>query len=1188
MTDQPTQTPASPLQDRMAAMPPPATSAEARGRLVDLLRRDLIGPHPDLDPDLAREVLTGSAPSTWYLTGYLAPHRDAPQIDLPDQTARDAADDEAGEAGLEGLRGTEDFVQDASASGREDDAPAEPPRRTFLPSSLGLTVLVPDGVTAIAARVTWGDYRPQPPLAEALFLPERANELEPGELAQAGRASDREWHRVPHDETLTLTLDRPEFDVVIPGSRTPGRTVADALELHVRVRAPLDQAYPDGTIRRLRAVTVFVVNRRFRVARKFADVANAHQVRLALECAGGFAPVQDVSRYGSDDADDRLADLHYRDERAYAAGHNTSAGWADDGGSVWTDPLPSAEVRGMRADIECPGVERGMEALAVAADAADGDVLHSLLVGLPRAYADWAVTQAGTIGTLPPMRQETAKACLAGIDIAQSRIAAGIRRLRGDRRARAAFAVMNRAVARSNRQREAALRRQSAAAVPAPEWRLFQLAFILLNLEGLTDPAHEDRATVDLLFFPTGGGKTEAYLGLAAFAIARRRLENGDCGAGLSVVMRYTLRLLTLDQLGRAAGLVCALELERQSRKDMGTEWPIEIGLWVGRAATPNQLGGKGNTGEGTLVHWLKRHKAEPKRNPAPLPLKDCPWCGHALTHESFTISPTTSQPQRLDVHCQNIDCVFSSQRLPIVAVDEEIYRRLPAFMIATVDKFANVAWQKRAGAFFGHVTRRDASGFYGPADPREGMAIDQDDPGRALPAIDLIIQDELHLISGPLGTVAGLYETAFDLLSSRILNGRRVGPKIVASTATVRRAEAQIKALFGRRRTDIFPPPGPSRHDSFFAQTEDTQPGRVYVGIGGPGQGPKRVFLRTLQTLLSGAAALSSSGKSDDPADPYLTALCYFNALRELGGARRIVDDEVRRNLAKYGDDRRRKEPSGAPFINRDLNETQELTSRVSTDAVAAARRSLGLPALQKEATHVALATNMISVGLDIGRLGLMLVQGQPKTTSEYIQATSRVGRSRGKPGLVATLLNLHKPRDRAHYEQFRAFHASFYRSVEATSVTPFAPRALDRALAATLVSAARHVEEGMTPSSAASEISDYGPAITQFRDVLIEKLEIAGIADAERDRVLARLNELHEAWKGIAARASVEGGNFTYENKPPERRLLQDPLRPLPTDMDGTRGWFAAGRSMRDTEPSALLRIRRPDGSSFRESTS
>ena len=288
------------------------------------------------------------------------------------------------------------------------------------------------------------------------------------------------------------------------------------------------------------------------------------------------------------------------------------------------------------------------------------------------------------------------------------------------------------------------------------------------------------------------------------------------------------------------------------------------------------------------------------------------------------------------------------------------------------------------------------------------------------------------------------------------MVSGRRIGPKIVASTATVRRAEAQITALFGRPHTQIFPPPGPSRHDSFFAQTETEDPGRLYLGVAAPGRGPKLVFLKALQTLLAGAEA-SSDGDAD-PADPYLTALCYFNALRELGGARRIVDDEVRRNLTTYGERRVRAEPEGAPFRSRQLHETIELTSRVSTDQVAAARKALGRPAHETDSAHVALATNMISVGLDIGRLGLMLVQGQPKTAAEYIQATSRVGRSRGKPGLVVALLNLHKPRDRAHYEQFRAYHTAFYRAVEASTVTPFAPRALDRALAAALVTAVRH----------------------------------------------------------------------------------------------------------------------------------
>ena len=1164
--------------DRFTAMDPAGSSAEVRGRLVDLLRRDLVGPHPDLDPDLAREVITSATPSTWYLTGYLAPHADAPVRDVPDAFINE----DAGEEGVAEMRSEEGLGDDVTASGREDDAPTEPPRRTFLPSSIGLTVLVPEGVDHVSARVTWGDYRPQPPLNEALFLPERADQLEEGELGRAGSPSDREWHRVPREERLEISLNREPHDIMLPGSGTPGRHGADAMVVHVRTRRPREIAQPDGTVLRVRAVSVFVVNRRFRVARRFADIANAHQVRLELACDPGFAPIQDLSQYGARDEDERLADLHYRDERAYATGHNTSADWEANGTWVCTDPLPSYEVQGMRADLDRPGVERGMEALALAAENPDGEVLYGLLAELPRAYEAWATAQRDVLASLPGERRATAERCLDGIATARARIADGIRLLRSDPQSRAAFAIMNRAVARSNRQREAGLREMAPADVRAPSWRLFQLAFILLNLNGLADRTHDDRATVDLLFFPTGGGKTEAYLGLAAFVIAQRRLAHRDLGAGLSVIMRYTLRLLTLDQLSRAAGLVCALELERQGRADLG-DWPIEIGLWVGSAATPNRLGRRGNTGPGTLIYWLNQHRRDPRRNPAPLPLKDCPWCGTALDHESFSVQPNTINPARLDLHCGNINCEFSEQRLPVVAVDEEIYRRLPAFMIATVDKFANVAWEGRTGAFFGHVNRRDSTGFFGAAEPHAGQPVNPDEPGQCLPPLDLIIQDELHLISGPLGTVAGLYETAFDLLASREINGRLIGPKIVASTATVRRADAQIRSLFGRSRTEIFPPPGPSRHDSFFAETETEEPGRLYVGIGGPGQGPKRVFLRALQTLLAGAGALSSGVGSEDPADPYLTALCYFNALRELGGARRIVDDEVRRNLSNYGERRMRHSPPGAPFASRELHETFELTSRVNTDQVAAARKALGRPASDAEAAHVALATNMISVGLDIGRLGLMLVQGQPKTTAEYIQATSRVGRSRGKPGLVAVLLNLHKPRDRTHFEQFRAFHASFYRNVEASTVTPFAPRALDRALSATLVSAARHFEPQLTRSSAAEVIENYPHAPEQFRRLLGMKLHTAGLTGAEATRVLDRMDQLHHAWEQIARDATAEGGSLLYDGAQPEQRLLQDPLRPLAGDLDGTRGWFAAARSMRETEPAALLRVRRPNGSSF-----
>lgn len=362
-------------------------------------------------------------------------------------------------------------------------------------------------------------------------------------------------------------------------------------------------------------------------------------------------------------------------------------------------------------------------------------------------------------------------------------------------------------------------------------------------------------------------------------------------------------------------------------------------------------------------------------------------------------------------------------------------------------------------------------------------------DNGFTLEPPDLIIQDELHLISGPLGTVAGLYEVAVDLLASRDGPTRRVRPKIVASTVTVRRAAGQVQALFDRHKTSMFPPPGIDRKDSFFAQTvnDEKNPPRFYFGLAAQGRGPKLVFLRALMTLIAAAQAQyeANGGGRGNPADPYLTALCYFNALRELGGARRIVEDEVRARAAVYGTKRTRVYPADHPFADRRIGEVLELTSRVSTDQVAEAKRRLEQSFGNPEATvDVAMATNMISVGLDITRLGLMIVQGQTKTAAEYIQATSRVGRDPSKPGLIITVLNVHKPRDRMHYEQFGHFHRTFYRSVEATSVTPWAARALDRALAAVVIAIARHLDPRLTSERAVQDICEKPDVAAKVRD--------------------------------------------------------------------------------------------------------
>jgi len=710
-----------------------------------------------------------------------------------------------------------------------------------------------------------------------------------------------------------------------------------------------------------------------------------------------------------------------------------------------------------------------------------------------------------------------------------------------------------------------------------------------MNLPGIADPTHADRRVVDLLFFPTGGGKTEAYLGLAAFTLVMRRLRNpGLTSAGLSVLMRYTLRLLTLDQLGRAATLICALELERQKDVEKLGNWPFEIGLWVGKAATPNVMGWKGDANSDSARSKTIAFKND-DRKPSPIPLEDCPWCGTKFKAASFQLQPNPDNPNDLRVSCVNRSCDFCGNKrpLPILAVDEPIYRRLPCFMIATVDKFAAMPWTGEVGTFFGRVQRYDKDGFYGPCDPTVGSPLGVE----WLPPPDLIIQDELHLISGPLGTMCGLYETALDELCSRMIGEHKVGPKIVASTATVRRAENQIRALFNRGLVDIFPPPGPDRRDSFFAEVHTPQQSnaRLYVGVAAQGRSPKVVMLRVYLTLMAAAqkayVKIGPKGSPANPADSYMTLLGYFNSLRELGGARRIIEDEVSNRLGGYGS-RKRVNEAESLFMNRKIAyEVVELTSRVSTDKVAEAKRRLALAFCENDRVDVAIATNMISVGLDIIRLGLMAVMGQPKTSAEYIQATSRVGRDPDRPGLVLTILNIHKPRDRSHYERFAAYHQSFYRSVEATSVTPFSPRALDRGLAGTLVALARQGHLPMTAAKGAGEILRERPNLDFVVNALADRAQSHAKMDPAdaaklRQRVQERALDLLDEWSKYAKQLDDAGAALQYQIEAgAAQRLLYEFLNPELKTRPPWQRKFRANRSMRDVEPSVNLWVRTLD---------
>ena len=572
--------------------------------------------------------------------------------------------------------------------------------------------------------------------------------------------------------------------------------------------------------------------------------------------------------------------------------------------------------------------------------------------------------------------------------------------------------------------------------VPVPErlggWRPFQLAFVLMNLRSMFDPKGDEREVVDLIWFPTGGGKTEAYLGLTAYTILLRRLLSPD-NAGTTVLMRYTLRLLTAQQYQRAASLICALEwLRRESSGDLGTA-PISAGLWVGGEVTPNR--------EAEALRALDQmQRGQDQDNP--FVIRSCPWCGAEMgpvengRRTECKGYRKLRRPSRVRLICDDTACAFSvDEGLPLLVTDEAIYAEPPTLVIGTVDKFAMLPWRPDSRSLF-------------------GIGQEAYDPP------DLIIQDELHLISGPLGSMVGHYETVIDLLSERDVDGQTVGAKVVASTATISRAPEQIASLYGRGPEDVllFPPQGLQAGESFFAREDTEAQGRTYLGVFASAL-PSHVTaqIRVLSSLLQAVRM----GEADDGArDPYWTLMVYFNSLRELGHAATLIRADIREYMNAMWDRlglTRRVGGESAARRRRFINHALELTSRIHSARIPETLAELFTPVGTegRRAVDVCLATNMIQVGLDVPRLSLMAVVGQPKTTSEYIQATSRVGRRH--PGLVVTVYNPARPRDRSHYEHFRATHQSLYERVEPTSVTPFAVPVRERALHALVVTLAR-----------------------------------------------------------------------------------------------------------------------------------
>jgi hypothetical protein len=730
-------------------------------------------------------------------------------------------------------------------------------------------------------------------------------------------------------------------------------------------------------------------------------------------------------------------------------------------------------------------------------------------------------------------------------------------------------------------------------------WRPFQLAFILLSIPALTDPRHPDRtkpidATADLLWFPTGGGKTEAYLGVAAFTMAIRRRQGNlgglDASRGLSVIMRYTLRLLTVQQFQRATVLICAMEALRRADEENWGATPFTLGLWVGLRVTPN------DTESSHEAIEAERTGKRPTMS-SPAQLTFCPWCGSEIAlGRDIEVRRFGHDIGRTLIYCGDKlgRCDFSRAKsrklgLPVLVVDDEIYRRPPSMLIATVDKFAMMAWRGQVRTLFGRAIREcPRHGLLWPGAECNG----RHQKRGGLPAVDalgvepirppdLVIQDELHLISGPLGTMVGLYETAVDELSTWRLDDKAVRPKVIASTATVRKAAEQMNSVF-LRRVSVFPPHGLDVEDDFFSVQRPIpdRPGRRYLGICSPGSARPAVLIRVYTALLTAAQALFE--RFGEAADPWMTVVGYFNSLRELGGMRRLAEDDVQTRSYRVQMSR----VARPGLAQRSVKNVDEITSRVPNkdiprklDQLEIAFKAALDPATgiyktswakgEARAMDIVLASSMLGVGVDVVRLGLMVVNGQPKSTAEYIQATSRVGRF--FPGLVCTVLAWSRPRDLSHYETFEHYHATFYKHVEAQSVTPFAPRALDRGLTGAMVSWLRLGRDEYNPNLGAERLDSASkPEVADLKKVMSRRggrvTDSKDVQKLAEDMVGERCDEwVNEATRG-GRRLGYEAGKKRKKGEGDIAALLKKP---------GLQPWdhFTVPLSLREVEPGVRL---------------
>ncbi|MCC3646869.1 DNA helicase [Cytobacillus oceanisediminis] len=1042
--------------------------SELREEFIKELENDLIGPRQE-------DELLSERPNTYYLGGMLYPiNVEVEDIEVLNQqvVVEEEGKDKRHKEKNYDEPDTEDVVTNLNR---------------FQPSSIGLTCNIMPNTKAVKAVIKYGKYK------------------------EVKEDKKKHYQRFPISETIRITFNKGQDSFFLEDN---------AVECRWIVRKE------DNRI----SLSVFLVNRYHNDEQDIPIDHILFQPKIILEGENSLSyPFlrRDIkSTNVLDDPDVARSQLLYRNKADFAIGHGCAVEWNDydseKARELQTTFLPNYEVPAVE-HLELKGLS-GLD-MYVLAYIDDQQQLKEQLMPLHKEFDNWINEQKEILleSSYEEQRENHINLC----NEAAARIKEGIVLVCDDPQAFEAFRFANEMMLyqRSFSMKAANYRKTGTHGDELKlegRWRPFQLAFILLNIKSVLDPTCKERNWVDLLWFPTGGGKTEAYLGLASFVMALRRLRGVSKGvegyAGTTILMRYTLRLLTIQQFQRASALICAAEFLRSKNPDKwGTE-SFSIGLWVGGSTTPNQLESGDESAKAALIDLKDERKVY---GPNPIQLHNCPACGEELTANCYNI-----EQEVLSIYCPNEKCFFHENTIPAYTVDEAIYYKCPTILIGTVDKFARLPWNGKIATLFGKVDRYcERHGFIreGEQHPKTHQVSGNFSRSRTVeinPLLppELVIQDEFHLISGPLGSMVGLYETAIDYLSTNDKNGQRVLPKVVASTATIRRADKQVEGVFNRDLRQ-FPPSGVDAEDSFFSYEvpNEQKPGRKYIGLCFPGSSGKTSLIRIYASLLQKGYLSDEEGKN---VDPYWTLAGYFNSLRELGGALRLVEDDIPDRI-KYLV--KNKEVKTRRLIKR----KEELTSRIDATDIPKILNKLELPYKNEEAVDVLLSTNMISVGVDIDRLGVMVVTGQPKSTSEYIQATSRVGRK--FPGLVITLFNWSRPRDISHYEQFIPYHSKFYAHVEATSVTPFSYRSRDKGLRAVVIGMLRQLDARLYRNSYAKEFSidnDYIQGIKQYvigRCIAIDKVDSENIEE-----------EIDEIFNWWFSRVKDEPDSLSYQQYP------------------------------------------------------